>query len=33
MLGADIHLKDNISVIDNNLVEIIPFMNLFSEKN
>ena len=26
MLGADIHLKDNISVIDNNLVEIIPFI-------
>ena len=33
MLGADIHLKDNIYVIDNNLVEIIHFMNLFSEKN
>ena len=33
MLDADIHFKDNISVIDNNLVEIIPFMNLFSEKN
>ena len=33
MLGADIHLKDNISAIDNNLIEIIPFMTLFSEKN
>ena len=33
MLGADIHFKDNISIIGNNLVEIIHFMNLFSEKN
>ena len=32
MIGAAIHLKDDTSDIDNNLVKIVPFMNKLSAK-
>ena len=32
MIGAALHLKDDTSDIDNNLVKIVPFMNKLSEK-
>ena len=31
-IGAALHFKDDISDIDNNLVQIVPFMNKFSSK-
>ena len=32
MIGAVLHLKDDTSDIDNNLVKIVPFMNKLSAK-
>ena len=32
MIGAALHLKEDTSDIDNNLVKIIPFMNKLSAK-